>query len=578
MKWKLAEEPDSNIVRTLEKKLNVPYKIARMLVRRGITDFEQARKFFKPSLTDFYDPFLMKGMEKAVERIMEAVQKGEKILIYGDYDVDGTTAVAILYSFLKDFVSSEGRNPSEFLDYYIPDRNTEGYGISFQGIDYARDRGISLIVALDCGIKAVEQTLYANQAGIDLIIGDHHTPGEVLPQAFSILNPKQKDCSYPYKELSGAGIAFKIIQAINAKRGDTVDKIIPYLDLVAVSIAADIVPITDENRTLMYFGLQHLNTSPRPGLKVLMKSMKKNKWTVSDLVFILAPRINSAGRMKHGKEAVDLLIETDEMKAEEKGKDLENNNRIRRETDFFMTQEALKVISEQEEDKFTTVVHNRNWHKGVVGIVASRLIEQYYRPTVVLTYSESDNLWVGSARSVKNFDLYSVLDQISEHIYRFGGHKFAAGLSIKPEKLEDFKRAFEQKVREIITEDLREPELEIEEELDLIDITPKFFNLLKQFEPFGPGNMKPLFYTRNLRDNGFAKLVGKEQNHLRMFVYDSTARQTFVAIGFNLKDKFDIVKNSESFTAVYQIDENHWNGRVSLQLKVKDIKPGDPFA
>ncbi len=570
MKWKLAAEPDESIVKHLEKELNIPYKIARLLARRGITDYEQARKFFKPNFTDIYDPFLMKDMDKAVRRIEKAIENDEKILIYGDYDVDGTTAVAILYSFLKDY--------SPHLDFYIPDRNKEGYGISFKGIDYAKENNISLIVALDCGIKAVDQVNYAKEAGIDIIIGDHHTPGEQLPDSYAILNPKQKDCPYPYKELSGAGIAFKIIQALNQRRGNTIDKIIPYLDLLAVSIAADIVPITDENRTLMYFGLQQLNLSPRPGLKVLMKSMMKNEWTVSDLVFILAPRINSAGRMDHGKHAVELLIEPDERKAEELGMALEDNNRQRRETDTNITEEALQIITEHlDPDQYTTVVYDKNWHKGVVGIVASRLIEKYYRPTIVLTYSETDDLWVGSARSIKNFDLYAVLDSIREHIYQFGGHKFAAGLSVKPEKLKDFIHAFEEKVKETMPEEMREPELEIEEELDLIDITPKFYRLLKRFAPFGPGNMKPVFYTRDLRDTGFAKIVGKENNHLRMFVMDGTTKSSLVAIAFNQADKLPIIENKQTFSAVYQIDENHWNGRVSLQLKVKDIKPGNPF-
>ncbi len=571
MKWKLAEDPDEQIVKQLENQLNIPYKIARLLARRNITTYEQARKFFKPSLEDLYDPFLMKGMQKAVERIEKAIENREKILIYGDYDVDGTTAVAILYSFLK--------NRYPHIDFYIPDRNKEGYGISFQGMDYANENGFSLIIALDCGIKAVEQIRYAREHGIDIIIGDHHTPGNILPDAFSILNPKQSDCPYPYKELSGAGIAFKIVQALNQKQGNTIDKIVPYLDLVAVSIAADIVPITDENRTMMYFGLQQLNASPRPGLKVLMKSMNRKEWTVSDLVFILAPRINSAGRMKHGKLAVELLIQTDEKKAEELGQELEDNNRLRQQTDKNITEEALQIIiNKLKPDQFTTVVYNKNWHKGVVGIVASRLIEKYYRPTIVLTYSESDNLWVGSARSVKNFDLYAVLNSLQEYLYQFGGHKFAAGLSIKPENLKAFIKSFEEKVKEVIPEELREPELEIEEELDLIDITPKFYRLLKRFAPFGPGNMKPVFYTRELRDTGFAKTVGKENQHLRMFVLDGTTRSSLVAIAFNQANKWDLINEKKTFFAAYQIEENTWNGNTTLQLKVKDIKDQNPFS
>ncbi len=565
MKWKFAEEPDENIVRNIQYTLNVPYVIARLLVQRGITDYESARKFFSPAWHDIYNPYLIKDMDRSVERILQAMKNNERILIYGDYDVDGTTAVSILYSYLKEFYSN--------LDYYIPDRDKEGYGISFQGVDYAAQTGAGLMIALDCGIKAHEQIAYANNKGIDVIIGDHHTPPENLPDAYAILNPKRKDCPYPYKELSGAGIAFKIIQAISEKRGQTIDKIIPYLDLVAVSIAADIVPVTDENRTLLYFGLQQLNLSPRPGLKVLMRSMTKKEWTVSDLVFILAPRINSAGRMDNGKKAVELLIEPDEIKAIELGNALEENNRQRRETDQNITDEALQIITRHlSPDQYTTVVYDKNWHKGVVGIVASRLIEKYYRPTIVLTYSEQDKLWVGSARSVKNFDLYSILEEISEHIHKFGGHKFAAGLSVKPEKLKDFITAFEQTVRKHMPEHLREPEIEIDAELDLIDITPKFYRILKRFAPFGPGNMKPVFLTRNLRDNGFARRVGKDQSHLRMFVMDGTTRSTLVAIAFNQGNKLEEIKNHEHFAAVYHLDENEWNGKISLQLKIKDIK------
>ncbi len=566
MKWKMAEEPDVQSVKQMEKLLNVPRIIAKMLVRRGITTYEDARKFFKPQFEDFHDPYLMKDMKKAVERIIQALKNREKILIYGDYDVDGTTAVAILYSFLKN------RYPS--VEFYIPDRNTEGYGISRKGIQYAIDNNFSLIVALDCGIKEIEEISFARDNGIDVIVGDHHTPGEILPPAYAILNPKQKDCPYPYKELSGAGVAFKLIQALNEKEGNTIDKIIPYLDLLAVSIAADIVPITGENRTFMYFGLQQLNVSPRPGLKVLMKSIKKTEKEVSDIVFTLAPRINSAGRMTHGKLAVKLLIEPNEEKAEEIGSMIEENNRIRRETDKAMTDEALDLILEHiDPESYTTVVYNKNWHKGVVGIVASRLIEKYYRPTIVLTWSEQAQMWVGSARSVKDFDLYGALNAISDKLEAFGGHKYAAGLSVKDENLKDFIRAFERKVREMMPEGPKEPEIEVEEELDLIDITPKFYRLIKRFAPFGPGNMKPVFMTRALRDTGFGKTVGEDNRHLKMYVIDGTTRSGINSIAFGLGDKWEQIKASPSFAAVYHIEENHWNNHVSLQLKIKDIKP-----
>ncbi len=566
MKWTLAAEPDKIAVGEMERMLNIPRVIARMLVRRGITTYEEARRFFKPQWEDFHDPYLMKDMEKAVARIRQAMAKGEKILIYGDYDVDGTTAVAMLYSYLKE------RHPH--LDFYIPDRNKEGYGISRQGVLYALENGFSLIITLDCGIKELEEISFAAQNGIDVIVGDHHTPGDKLPGAFAILNPKQKDCPYPYKELSGAGVAFKLIQALNHEEGNTIDKIIPYLDLLAVSIAADIVPVTDENRTFMYFGMQQLNSFPRPGIKVLMKSLKKKEMEVSDLVFTLAPRINSAGRMAHGKLAVQLLIETNEEKAEALGQEIEDNNRTRRETDKAMTDEALQIILDHlDPDAYTTVVYNKNWHKGVVGIVASRLIEKYYRPTIVLTWSPADKLWVGSARSVKNFDLYASLHALSDMLVAFGGHKYAAGLSLKDENLKPFIRAFEEKVREMMPSGVQEPELEIEEELDLIDITPKFYRLIKRFAPFGPGNMKPLFLTRSLRDTGFGKTVGEDNKHLKLYVIDGTTRSGINSIGFGLGHKWEEIKKAPSFSAVYHIEENHWNDRVSLQLKIKDIKP-----
>jgi len=564
MKWKIADEPDETAVKKLQKQLDIPYKIARLLVRRGIKTYEDARKFFKPKLQDFYDPFLFRDMQKAAERIERAIREQRKILVYGDYDVDGTTAVATLYSYLAERGAK--------VDFYVPDRNKEGYGITMKGIEYAREQGVDLMIALDCGIKAVEQIRTANHYGIDVIIGDHHTPGDTLPEAYAILNPKRDGCPYPYKELSGAGIAFKIIQALNMRMGNMIDKIIPYLDLVAVSIAADIVPITDENRTMMYFGLQQLNFQPRPGLKVLMRSTKSTRWTVSDLIFILAPRINSAGRMDHGKHAVELLIETDERLAEELGRELENNNRLRQQTDAHITREALQIITQtMQPGQYTTVVYNENWHKGVVGIVASRLTEKYYRPTVVLTYSEPDGLWVGSARSVKNFDLYAVLDSLREYLHQFGGHKFAAGLSVKPEHLQDFILAFEQKVKERLPDELREPEIEIEEELDLSEITPKFVRLLNRFAPFGPGNAKPLFLTRRLRDTGFARAVGKSQNHLRMQVVHKTSLPVG-AIALNQADKLKMVSDNP-FAAVYQIDEVEWHGQKNVQLKIKDIKP-----
>ncbi len=563
MRWKLKSEPDLKIVETLQKELDIPYKNAYLLAQRDIHSFEEARSFFRPNLKDLHNPFLMKGMDVAVRRIEQAIVNKEKILVYGDYDVDGTTAVSIVCSYIKNVYPQ--------VDSYIPDRYAEGYGISYQGIDYAAENGFSLVIALDCGIKAVDKITYANEKNIDFIIGDHHTPGTEIPKAFAILNPKQHDCPYPYKELSGAGIGFKLIQALNEAKGGKIDDILHYLDLVAVSIGADIVPITGENRVLAYLGLKQIEENPRPGLKAISRNVKGKILNISDLVFVLAPRINAAGRIRHGKEAVKLLVEKNEAKAIQFADEIEIINTERREFDKQMTIDALQqIIDNNETRRYTTVVYDENWHKGVVGIVASRLIETYYRPTIVFT--KSNDTIAGSVRSVSGFNVYDALDSCSEHIIQFGGHKYAAGLSLLPEKLEEFKQKFEKVVKESIAEESLTPEIKIDTELKFNEITPKFFRILKQMAPFGPGNMNPVFVSKGLNDTGYSKKVGKDDNHLKLFLRDLRSGVTMSGIGFNMGDKFDLVKSGKPISIAYVLEENHWNGKTSLQLKIKDVK------
>jgi len=564
MQWKRKPEPDSSIVDLLQKDLNIPYKNAYLLAQRGISSFEEAKSFFRPQLKDLHDPFLMKNMEQAVQRIEKAINTGEKILVYGDYDVDGTTAVSIVYSYLKEIYDQ--------VDSYIPDRYSEGYGVSIQGIEYAAQKGFSLVIALDCGTKAVDKIAYAKEKNIDFIIGDHHTPGDRLPPATAFLNPKQKDCPYPYKELSGAGIGFKLIQALQQKRNLPVAGITHYLDLVAVSIGADIVPITGENRVMAYYGLKQIEENARPGLKALSRNVKDKTLNIQDLVFTLAPRINAAGRIKHGKEAVKLLIEKELSVANRFADEIEAYNTERRDFDQQITKEALaQIAANREQEKPATVVYHPEWHKGVLGIVASRLIETYYRPTIVLT--ESNGVLSGSVRSVSGFNVYNALHACSEQIIQFGGHKYAAGLTIEPEKFESFKKCFENVVKETITEASLVPEIKIDTDLSFKDITPKFYNILKQMAPFGPGNMHPVFVTEGVNDTGYTKTVGKENNHLRLSVKDLKSGKVLNGIGFNLGHKADLVKSGVPVSIVYTLEENHWNGQVNLQMRVKDIKP-----
>jgi len=561
MRWNLKPKPDTEKVNHLMNVLSVDTITATLLLQRGIETFEQARKFFRPELNDLHDPYLMKDMEKAVNRIEKAIQNNENILVFGDYDVDGTTAVSLVSSYLRSFYP--------YVATYIPDRYDEGYGVSYKGIDYADDNGCSLIIALDCGIKSIDHVAYANKRNIDFIICDHHRPGEFLPDAVAILDPKRNDCDYPYDELCGCGIGFKLIQALGQNRGETTQDLLPYLDLVATAIAADIVPMTGENRVLAKFGLQVINDNPRPGIKALIHQVKKKTLDITDVVFIVAPRINAAGRIKHGNHAVELLTEFNLEQAQQFASEIEQYNADRKELDKQITKEALsQILENNEQDHFTSVVFNENWHKGVIGIVASRLIETYYRPTLVFT--KSGDKYAASARSVKGFDVYNALESCSEHLEQFGGHMYAAGMTLKPENYEAFKNAFEEIVKNTIPSALRIPELSIDAEIDFDAITPKMMRILKQFEPFGPLNMTPVFSTKNLKDTGFGKTIGGENEHLRLYVKQNDTGG-IGAIGFGLGNKFELTQN-QPFEAAYNIDENEWNDTVSLQLRLKDIR------
>jgi len=566
MRWKNKNNPEKEKVDKLSADLGIDGTIARLLVQRDIETFEQAKYFFRPNLNDLHDPYLMKDMDLAVKRIENAVAQQENIMVYGDYDVDGTTSVALVYSYLTTFYSN--------VTTYIPDRYDEGYGISYKSIDFASDNDITLIIALDCGIKAIDKINYANNKNIDFIICDHHRPGDKIPKAVAVLDPKREDCNYPYDELCGCGIGFKLIQAIAEKKHQTMDDLIPYLDLVATAIAADIVPIIGENRILAAVGLDVINSNPRAGIKALVQNQKKEALTITDVVFVIAPRINAAGRIKHGLYAVELLIEHNIEKAQKDASEIEQFNFTRKNLDKIITKEALQQIEQnKEKENFTSVVFDPEWHKGVIGIVASRLIETYYRPTLVFT--KSGDFLAASARSVKGFDIYNALEKSSAYIEQFGGHKYAAGLTLKPENYQKFKDLFEKVVEETIPKELLIPEIVIDADLFLSDITPKFNRIIKQFGPFGPKNMKPVFKATGLRDNGYGKKVGKEGEHLKLNIISGADQKTYNAIGFGLGDKYDEINNGNSFDAVFTIEENHWNGITSLQLNLKDIKPGE---
>ncbi|WP_298340967.1 single-stranded-DNA-specific exonuclease RecJ [uncultured Algibacter sp.] len=563
MRWTLKPKPEIDKVEALQKALQVDTTIASLLVQRGIDTYDDARAFFRPRLTDLHDPFLMKDMDKAVARIEKAIADKENILVYGDYDVDGTTSVALMSSYLK---TKHG-----LVYTYIPNRYDEGYGISYKGINFALENGFSLVIALDCGIKSVEKIEHAKKLGIDFIICDHHRPADTIPDAAAVLDPKREDCEYPYKELCGCGVGFKLVQALASKDGKTAEDLTEYLDLVATAIGADIVPINGENRILAYFGLMVINTNPRSGIKAILNQVEKDKLTITDVVFIVAPRINAAGRMKHGNYAVTLLTEEEPDMAEKYAAEINEYNLDRRETDKQITQEALEQIAEQkEQDRLTTVVYHENWHKGVIGIVASRLTETYYRPTLVFT--KSGNKLAASARSVRGFDVYNALEACKEHIEQFGGHKYAAGLTLEEDNYEAFKQAFEDVVSKTIDRNLLTPEIKIDAQIDLKDITPKFYRILKQFAPYGPSNMTPVFMTEDLIDTGYGKCVGADKTHLRLTATQAESTSRMVGIGFGMGDKFDIISNEKPFMAVYSIDENEWRGNINLQLKLRDIK------
>ncbi|WP_343488299.1 single-stranded-DNA-specific exonuclease RecJ [Allomuricauda sp. d1] len=562
MRWTIKPIPEKKQVEELSAALKVNGLVAQLLLQRGITTYDEAKKFFRPELSDLHDPFLMKDMDVAVSRIEKAIADNENILVYGDYDVDGTTAVALFTTYLREHYDNVAT--------YIPDRYIEGYGVSFQGIDFADDNGFSLIIALDCGVKAVEQVGYAKEKGIDFIICDHHRPGAQLPDAIAILDPKREDCEYPYKELCGCAVGFKLVQALATKKEKSVEDLLPYLDLVATAIAADIVPITGENRVLAYFGLQVMNSIPRTGFQAIINQIKKQQLTITDVVFIIAPRINAAGRMKHGQHAVNLMMEDDLEKAEVFAQEIEQFNLDRRGLDQEITEEALAQIRDnQEEERFTSVVYNEHWHKGVIGIVASRLTETYYRPTLVFTKS-GDKL-AASARSVKGFDVYEALEGCAECIEQFGGHKYAAGLTLLEAQYGAFKKQFEKVVSETIDQKLLTPEIRIDAEIDFHQITPKLMRIIRQFAPFGPGNMTPIFMTKGVQDTGYGKGVGEDEKHLKLNLTQNGSKP-IGAIGFNLGDSIEKTRNRQRFDIVYSLDENEWNGQVSLQLKIRDIR------
>ncbi len=580
-RWVVKKDADKQIVERLGKELSISPQLTNLLVQRGVTTFEEAKSFFRPSLDELPDPFLMKDMDKAVERILQAIDNNENIMIYGDYDVDGTTAVSLVYSFLK--------NIHKKIEFYIPDRYLEGYGVSCKGIDTAYEHNVKLIIALDCGIKAIDKVNYATGKGIDFIIGDHHRPGDSIPTAVAVLDPKRNDCSYPFKELSGAGVGFKLIQALAGKLNISDKKTFESLDLLAISIAADIVPITGENRILTYYGLKQINSSPRPGVYSILKSSGferiaengKSKTvftreiTINDLVFVVGPRINAAGRIKDATDSVRLLISNHDDYAEKLGGEINILNTTRRDLDTSITQEAIDMInaSEKLKKKKTTVLFKEEWHKGVIGIVASRLIEHFYKPTIVLTMS--DGLVTGSARSVKGFDIYDAIDSCSHLLAHFGGHTYAAGLAMKPENFDLFLKEFEAYAEKHLTEEMLVPEIEIDEELYLSDINTKFYRVLKQFAPFGPGNMSPLFVSYHLIDTGYAKAVGKnnDSRHLKFeAVHKAHSGNPLKAIAFNMGEHFDKMKQGKTFSLCYHLDENNWQGNTSLQLRVKDIR------
>ncbi len=560
----IKSQGDPQIIKQLADELSIDEISANLLTQRSVKTFEDARSFFRPELDDLHDPYQMKDMDKAVARLDKARTQNERILVYGDYDVDGTTSVALVYSFLKEIHSN--------IDFYVPNRYKEGYGISKQGIDYAADTDTSLIIALDCGIKAVEKVLYAKQKGIEFIICDHHTPGDELPAAVAVLDPKRPDCPYPFKELSGCGVGFKFMQAYSHRNSIPFENLTNYLDLVVISIASDIVPIIGENRTLAYFGLIKLNENPLIGIKAIKKiaGIEGKDLTISDCVFRIGPRINAAGRVQSGSEAVKLLIASEYKKAYEQALQIDEYNTDRKNLDQTITHEALRLIGNSAElrNRMATVIYNKDWHKGVVGIVASRLTETYYRPTIVLT--ESNGFVTGSARSVADFDLYAAIESCRDLLENFGGHKYAAGLTIKHENLDEFINRFETFVCKNISEEQQIPVVEADVKITFADITPKFYKTLNQFAPFGPGNMTPVFVSEHVRDTGRTTSVGQSHEHLKVNFTDQTGVE-ISGIGFSMAHYLKKIRTHDSFTVSYSIEENIFRGVSSLQARIREI-------
>jgi single-stranded-DNA-specific exonuclease len=564
--YRTLSEQQIELQNKLAEELSINPILAQLLVQRDIVTFDDARSFFRPDLNDLHDPFLMADMHNAVNRLTKAMRNNEKILVYGDYDVDGTTSVALVYKFLKMFYAN--------VDFYIPDRYNEGYGISIQGIDFAASNDFKLVIALDCGIKAVEKVRYALSKGVDFIICDHHTPDEILPPAVAVLDSKRSDCNYPYKHLSGCGVGFKLMQAFALENDIDFTRLTPLLDLVALSIASDIVPITGENRILAFFGLKQINSNPSVGLKGILEvcGLAEKEITISDIVFKIGPRINASGRMKLASEAVELLVSSDQSFAKEKSDTINEYNNDRKDLDKNITDEAIAIITADKryDSRKSIVVYKPDWHKGVIGIVASRLSEEYYKPSIVLT--KSNGLASGSARSVPGFDIYKAIESCKDLLENFGGHIYAAGLSMKEENVSEFTERFEQFVAENILEEQTYPQIEIDAVLEFKDITPKFFRVLKQFGPFGPDNMKPVFVSKKVFDYGTSRLVGKEQEHLKLELVDSSSENVMNGIAFRMFEYNDYLKALNPLDICYTIEENSFNGNTSIQLMIRDIK------
>lgn len=567
-KWVLKRPEDPEIVGRLSTELGIDRVLAELLVQRGITTFEAAREFFRPDLSRLHDPFLMKDMDKAVARLGKAVSEGEKILVYGDYDVDGTTAVALVYSFLSSLTPN--------ADFYIPDRYVDGYGLSYRGLDWAKEHGFTLVITLDCGIKANAKVDYAREMGLDIIICDHHLPESELPAAVAVLDPKRSDCGYPFDDLSGCGVGFKLVQAYAATYGILFEKILQYLDLLAVSIAADLVSVVDENRILAYFGLKQINESPRKGLLSMIRfsGLDRCKITIDDIVFKIGPRINAAGRMESGRRAVELLVCDDDEVANRIGKEINEYNNERKSIDREITEEAKEMVRASADfaKSSSTVVYNPEWHRGVVGIVASRLVEAFYKPTIVLTSSQN-GLITGSARSVAGFDLYEAIESCSDLLENFGGHIYAAGLTLKEENLKEFSRRFEEYVSAHISRETITPVVNIDSYLNFNQITPKFFRILKQFQPFGPGNTAPMFMTENVYDNGNGRRVGADAGHLKLeLIQEDQPYRHISAIAFNRSEHFEHLAAGNPIDVCYSIVENYYRGNATIQLRIADIK------